>query len=627
MRLHLLALASLAPLSLSLSLCAALVTLPGCSSSPSSVGAGAGDGPGGGLPGSGNDGGLADGGQPSSSAAGWRPIALDPAYGTSKVAARGDAVWIDRTMLADAADHSRTVLIGPIDGEGTFHVRSTNVQPSIVLLNYLVMGLAPVDATTAVIARENGLIEVGSGADDFLSTTTYFTSSYVRAPNDIWAGTRIGSLVHYDGASTTISSLPDEVTTRALWQSKSTLYFATEEQGLRSIALPIPAVWNGDTQRAVPGSTLALAGSADDDAFVVGKGGLVAHFDGATWTPQAIDTTSDLVSVATVAKNDAWASSKDALFHHDGAGWSTVTEPGMPAGATALAVASDGTLWVASGGNVFRRGPGKVTGKPTTTKLPPPPTDVCSVGEPNDMPDDAVEVSPSFTAVGCSVNSDTDYYEFVTPIAHADGYAAITITDQANGHPSLGVDFPLPFTPPTLALYDAPTKSMFLPVPGASRQRIEVVSTATSGTGQYTVSSTFVAFDDPFEPNDREDDAISITPGVAIQSLLPTGVRRSTAFDAGEEAYDNIDYFKASVAAGPFTVTISNLPAGSQIRLRAGGQVANGAPGAPVTISGTNASATSVLVEIEDTTETLRAFVSATPPPAFTQKYTLLVSN
>jgi hypothetical protein len=424
---------------------------------------------------------------------------------------------------------------------------------------------------------------------------------------------------------------------RGLWQSTSALYLATV-MGVRSVTLPLAPGWSGVTTRAVVGDFAAIAGSADDDAFAVGKDGVIAHFDGASWTTQASGTTSALGAVAARRKDDAWASSDTALLHYDGTNWSTVNEPGMPKGASSVALAADGTVWAASGGKLLRRSPGLVVGTATPAVGPVPDGGVCAFGEPNDTPYTASEVAPPFAINACAPSKDRDDYTFLPPKGTRAGFVSVTLTDTAGEHPTVSVDANLQNLPTTAYLdgVAGSAKSLFLPVPASERRYIEVSQSRTGvAVGAYALDVNYTPLDDAYEPNDSYDVAYAIASGTPIQSFFPTGATLQSA--SGTAAYaDNEDWYVAPRPAGAFTVTLTNVPADCRGRLSvegipsgfsSGSQLGtvDGALGAPVTFSGTLAVAGKVRVRVTDFAP--RILNGTTAPGAFTQKYTLLIGN
>jgi hypothetical protein len=62
----------------------------------------------------------------------------------------------------------------------------------------------------------------------------------------------------------------------------------------------------------------AVWGSADNDVWAVGRhpGGLVAHFDGNSWTVITTPPVAALLAVRGVGANDIWAVGKEGILRY-----------------------------------------------------------------------------------------------------------------------------------------------------------------------------------------------------------------------------------------------------------------------------------------------------------------------
>lgn len=66
----------------------------------------------------------------------------------------------------------------------------------------------------------------------------------------------------------------------------------------------------------------AIWGAAIDDVFVVGYGGSIMHFDGASWEPMTSGTRNDLLAVWGTGGRDVFAAGRSGtILHYDGAVW------------------------------------------------------------------------------------------------------------------------------------------------------------------------------------------------------------------------------------------------------------------------------------------------------------------
>jgi hypothetical protein len=92
---------------------------------------------------------------------------------------------------------------------------------------------------------------------------------------------------------------------------------------------------------------LHISGTSALDVWVVGRNGVLQHFDGAAWT--AIDAgqgTLDLVVIAALSSQEVFAAGTDRLFEYDGSRWNQLT---VPAGYRINASA----LYAPSGDSIF----------------------------------------------------------------------------------------------------------------------------------------------------------------------------------------------------------------------------------------------------------------------------------
>jgi hypothetical protein len=117
------------------------------------------------------------------------------------------------------------------------------------------------------------------------------------------------------------------------------------------------AHYNGAWQnQTVPGgsSVIAVWGSAANNLFAVGAGGLILHSDGSgTWTAMTSNTTADLHAVWGSGANDVYAVGWNAtplsvILHFNGTSWSTQTNPltSTQQKFNTVWVAPDGEAWI-----------------------------------------------------------------------------------------------------------------------------------------------------------------------------------------------------------------------------------------------------------------------------------------
>ena len=96
----------------------------------------------------------------------------------------------------------------------------------------------------------------------------------------------------------------------------------------------------------------AIWGAAANDVWVVGRWGVVLHWDGADWSIVPLGTASHLYAVYGIASDDVWAVGQ-GVFRWDGATWSRMPSPPGSAELKGVWGSSPDDIWVVGGG-LFR---------------------------------------------------------------------------------------------------------------------------------------------------------------------------------------------------------------------------------------------------------------------------------
>jgi hypothetical protein len=175
-------------------------------------------------------------------------------------------------------------------------------------------------------------------------------------PTHIWVATQ--SLVYeWSGTSTTWTQVyagGHLVYYMGLWGSSPTdLWLATEDGAISSLGA---VHWDGVSWTPQPlasGGTLsatAVSGSASNDVWFVGPGGVTAHWDGSGLSLVPSGTPANLSDVTVAGPDDAWAvGASGTVLHWDGARW-----------ARRIAPTNDmlNGVWEASTGDVYLAGDG-----------------------------------------------------------------------------------------------------------------------------------------------------------------------------------------------------------------------------------------------------------------------------
>ncbi len=316
-----------------------------------------GDGGDGGVAGSGggqNDSGPKDSGQDSSPLAGWSLVASPADLRLYRLAGDARGVWAsgDRQVSGGRVFEAGRLSEGGF--EGVYERQSSDA----VAPNYFIQALAPVGERTAVIGGQMFVLIIGDGEPRTVtSVTSEAKTAFAFSDRDVWISTRHGALTHFNGSVEDRSrDLADSGDVQSLWGTSGMLFFATTE-GLRSVSLPIPVGWNEPSTEELSGS-FADVGGALSVGFAVGDAGIAGRYEGGSWTSIPTGTTANLTAVAVTSGDNAWAAGERTLLRWDGSSFNQVQEEGMPTGEiTDLAAEPDGTLWLAAGGQVYRRRP------------------------------------------------------------------------------------------------------------------------------------------------------------------------------------------------------------------------------------------------------------------------------
>src|SRR6185503_17543888 len=91
-----------------------------------------------------------------------------------------------------------------------------------------------------------------------------------------------------------------------------------------------PRHWNGTAWEVPPspeitGLVFDVWVNARDDAWAAGEGGMLMHWDGASWTTVPLETTVSLLGLWGTARDDVWVvGDKRTVLHFDGAAWTPV---------------------------------------------------------------------------------------------------------------------------------------------------------------------------------------------------------------------------------------------------------------------------------------------------------------
>ncbi len=112
--------------------------------------------------------------------------------------------------------------------------------------------------------------------------------------------------------------------------------------------------WNGTAWAQFPEGwpPSALAFISSSDGWGVGRGGMIRHWDGVSWSWDSSGTQKDLVAIAMDSTGDGWAvGAEGVIVRRQNGAWSEMTSP-TTSDLHAVAIAPDRTAW-ANGDNTL----------------------------------------------------------------------------------------------------------------------------------------------------------------------------------------------------------------------------------------------------------------------------------
>ena len=211
-----------------------------------------------------------------------------------------------------------------------------------------------------------GWHEVAAGTGVTLWWVFGFSSS------DVWSVGEAGTVVHWDGSVLSTEVAPTDGTLFGIWgTSDDDLWAVGGRPDIDGALLHrVAGVWQQVSGLPGSGSYFKVWGAAADDVYVCGQGGVILHWDGASWTsqPTGLDATVSLFTVAGRVGDDVYAVGglgNAVALHLDAArgDWVAVDDPSLteaPALA-GVAVSPSGTVaMVGAGGTKLRGTPGSL---------------------------------------------------------------------------------------------------------------------------------------------------------------------------------------------------------------------------------------------------------------------------
>jgi hypothetical protein len=162
----------------------------------------------------------------------------------------------------------------------------------------------------------------------FNTGNAYYSCVWGSGANDVWCGTSMNFISHWDGSSWSNASLPSYNYFSDMWGTASNDIYAVGQSGNTSLG----TVWhyNGSiwTDVTPPGITnsvfYSVWGTASNNVYVVGDGTTIRRWNGSSW---AAMTTSGLPSNQLIAAirgrsaSDIYAGFRDVVYHYNGSSW------------------------------------------------------------------------------------------------------------------------------------------------------------------------------------------------------------------------------------------------------------------------------------------------------------------
>jgi hypothetical protein len=175
--------------------------------------------------------------------------------------------------------------------------------------------------TNGYIARWDG-----TAFEPFTSpfTTGELSDLYAPTENEAWALGSAG-LAHYDGTQWSSMTPPISGLLSAIWgRAANDLWIAS--------ATGLIAHWNGSSWTGQPAPVAAYNGMSGTatDAFAVGDLGQVAHYDGASWATENSNTANDAEDTKALGGEIYAVGEHATLLHRNAAGNWTATATVVP---------------------------------------------------------------------------------------------------------------------------------------------------------------------------------------------------------------------------------------------------------------------------------------------------------
>lgn len=217
---------------------------------------------------------------------------------------------------------------------------------------------------------------------------------------------------------------------------------------------------------------------------------------------------------------------------------------------------------VGCGGSPPTSGDGGTDGGSTTDGGAAHPCGLADEPEPNETRDGAAPLQLGGSITGClAADEDQDWFQFTAPSADlSGGYVTFHFGDVGNGTVSATL-YTASDNGQVLSAYAAnegANLDLWLAVAPGQQYRVKIENKFLfKGAYKYTLTTTYTKIDDPFEPNDRKEEAKPLTLGTTVDAFVFSGHKiYSTPTDD-----DHADWYSMTLAGGQqVTIELANVP-------------------------------------------------------------------
>ena len=244
-----------------------------------------------------------------------------------------------------------------VGGNGTILYYGGSAWTPVVVpgVNQFLTGVSMTSDTDAVIVGTAGTVLRLSGIGWSLERQAEnldWQDVSGSSPNEVYAVAEEGTLAVWDGSMWEYTETTGGFAPNGVWGASPNQIWmcGTVGPGQGVVYFYDGAVWE---QQFAPGQPLhAIWGTADDDIYVVGDAGMLAHFNGTEWSDTTL-TSSSLYGVWSLPRADVFVvGDEGTIFHHNGSEWIDMSRGGSAvfnavygtSASDVLAVGEDGLL-------------------------------------------------------------------------------------------------------------------------------------------------------------------------------------------------------------------------------------------------------------------------------------------